>query len=64
MDNVIKNARSNRIWYQLHIATGFSSSYCKKVITGNRKIKSKGAKMILKKFNEISEILDKSNNSL
>ncbi|WP_282628779.1 hypothetical protein [Empedobacter sedimenti] len=62
MSSIIKNARSNKIWYQLHKATGFSSSYCKKVVTGDREKKSKGAKMILKKFNEIAEILEPCNN--
>lgn len=58
MSSIIENARSNKIWYQLHKATGFSSSYCKKVVKGERKKKSKGAKIIIEKFNEISEILN------
>ncbi|GGE89352.1 hypothetical protein SAMN05443634_104118 [Chishuiella changwenlii] len=58
MSSIVKNARSNNIWYQLHKATGFSSSYCKKVVMGDRKKRSKGAKQIMEKFDELSKILE------
>lgn len=62
MSTIVENARSNKIWHLLHKATGYSSSYCKKVVTGDRDKNSEGAKKIIEKFNEISEILEPCKN--
>lgn len=58
MSEVLKKARKNKIWYLLHVSTGYSTTYCKKVIKNERNQDAKGAQIIVKKYKEICKILN------
>ena len=57
MSTLAENPRKTNLWLLLSTATGYSKTYCKKVIEGERSKEAKGAQKILEKYNEISKIL-------
>jgi hypothetical protein len=46
------------LWNILHYATGYSKSYCKKVVENRRNQEAKGAEVIMSKYNEFVASLD------
>jgi hypothetical protein len=46
------------LWNILHMATGYSKSYCKKVVESQRNQDAKGAEVIMAKFNDFVAQLD------
>ena len=57
MSKLILEARKYQTWELLHSMTGLSKSYCKKVMTNDRKHNSDAAKLIIAKFNELEKLL-------
>lgn len=55
--------RELKTWAWLSKATGFSASYCKKVVQGSRSQQSKGGKQIIEKYNELQKIVENGNNT-
>jgi len=46
-----------RKWKILSYATGYSSIYCRLVVDGKRSRVSKGGKIIMKKYEELNDLL-------
>ena len=61
MSTLAENPRKTNLWLLLSTTTGYSKTYCKKVIQGDRNAEAKGAKVILEKYNEISKLLSNEN---
>lgn len=61
MSTLAKNPRKTNLWLLLSTTTGYSKTYCKKVIQGDRNAEAKGAKVILEKYNELSKLLSNEN---
>mgnify|MGYP003617586760 CR=1 FL=1 len=59
MSTLAQNPRKVNLWQLLSSTTGYSKTYCKKVIQGDRNADAKGAKVILEKYNELSKLLSK-----
>lgn len=59
MSKLILEARKFKTWELLHSMTGYSKSYCKKVMNDTRKKDSAAAQLIVEKFNELEKILIK-----
>ena len=59
MSTLADNPRKVNLWQLLSSTTGYSKTYCKKVIQGDRNADAKGAKVILEKYNELSKLLSK-----
>ena len=59
MAELKENPRKVNLWQLLATTTGFSKSYCKKVIQGDRSSDAKGGKIIIDKYNELSKLLTK-----
>ena len=57
MSTLAQNPRRVNLWQLLSSTTGYSKTYCKKVIEGERNADAKGAKKIIDKYNELSKIL-------
>ncbi|HEX8577141.1 MAG TPA: hypothetical protein VF677_12675 [Flavobacterium sp.] len=57
MSDLVENARKNKIWYLLSSSTGYSRSYCKMVLKGDRNPDTKGGKKIIEKYNELKKLL-------
>jgi len=57
MSTIEKKANQINLWKLLQIATGYSAVYCKKVVKGDRSQTSKGGKIIMKKYNELEDLL-------
>jgi len=57
MSTLADNPRKVNLWQLLSSTTGYSKTYCKKVIEGERNAKAKGAQKILEKYNELSKML-------
>ena len=62
MSTLAQNPRKVNLWQLLSSTTGYSKTYCKKVIQGDRNAEAKGAKVILEKYNELSKLLSNDNN--
>lgn len=62
MSTLAQNPRKVNLWQLLSSTTGYSKTYCKKVIQGDRNADAKGAKVILEKYNELSKFLSNDNN--
>lgn len=59
MSTLAQNPRKVNLWQLLSSITGYSKTYCKKVIQGDRNADAKGAKVIIEKYNELSKLLSK-----
>ena len=57
MSTLADNPRKVNLWQLLSITTGYSKTYCKKVIEGERNKEAKGAQKIIEKYNELSKVL-------
>ena len=57
MAELKENPRKVNLWQLLSSTTGYSKTYCKKVIEGERNKEAKGAQKIIKKYNELSKLL-------
>lgn len=61
MSTLAQNPRKVNLWQLLSSTTGYSKTYCKKVIEGERNADAKGAKKIIEKYNELSKVLGNDN---
>lgn len=61
MSTLADNPRKTNLWLLLSNSTGYSKSYCKKVITGERNGKAKGAEVIKAKYVELEKMLGNEN---
>ena len=61
MSTLADNPRKVNLWQLLSSTTGYSKTYCKKVIEGERNAEAKGAQIIFKKYNELSKLLSNEN---
>ncbi len=61
MSTLADNPRKVNLWQLLSSNTGYSKTYCKKVIEGERNKEAKGAQKIIEKYNELSKILSNEN---
>ena len=61
MSTLADNPRKTNLWQLLSTTTGYSKSYCKKVIEGSRNKDAKGAQKIIDKYNELTKILSNEN---
>ncbi len=57
MSTLADNPRKVNLWQLLSSTTGYSKTYCKKVIEGERNKEAKGAQKIIEKYNELSKLL-------
>ena len=57
MSSLADNPRKVNLWQLLSSTTGYSKTYCKKVIEGERNKEAKGAQKIIEKYNELSKVL-------
>ena len=57
MSTLADNQRKVKLWQLLSTTTGYSKTYCKKVIEGERNKEAKGAQKIIEKYNELSKVL-------
>ena len=57
MAELKENPRKVNLWQLLSSTTGYSKTYCKKVIEGERNKEAKGAQKIIEKYNELSKVL-------
>ncbi len=61
MSTLADNPRKVNLWQLLSSTTGYSKTYCKKVIEGERNKEAKGAQKIIEKYNELSKVLGNEN---
>ena len=61
MSTLAENPRKFNLWQMLSTTTGYSKTYCKKVIEGERNGKAKGAVVIKEKYAELSKMLNQNN---
>lgn len=61
MSTLADNPRKVNLWQLLSTTTGYSKSYCKKVIEGERNKNAEGAQKIIEKYNELSKLLSNEN---
>lgn len=57
MNNLKDNPRKTNLWQLLSAATGYSKSYCQKVIKSERNPHAKGGKIIMIKYNKLQKFL-------
>lgn len=57
MSTLAENPRKVNLWLLLSNTTGYSKSYCKKVIEGERNGNAKGAAVIKAKYAELEKML-------
>ena len=57
MSTLADNPRKVNLWQLLSSTTGYSKTYCKKVIEGERNKEANGAQKIIEKYNELSKVL-------
>ena len=60
MSTLADNPRKVNLWQLLSSTTGYSKTYCKKVIEGERNKEAKGAQKIIEKYKELDKILNKT----
>ena len=60
MSTLADNPRKVNLWQLLSSTTGYSKTYCKKVIEGERNKEAKGAQKIIEKYNELDKILNQN----
>lgn len=61
MSELKENPRKVNLWQLLASTTGYSRSYCKKVMKNERDQNAKGAKVIVEKYNELQKMLSNGN---